>query len=153
MGFLRGPYRLGGTGAVINHAFGSLSGQSSLADPIDWGHRRCDNPCFWKPLRPQFPRGPYRLGGTGDVINYAFGSLSGHSSLEDPIDSSVAVMLAYRLTCLVAGLLLRDQTAYLLTYLLTYLLAALLLYYYLTYLITYLLTYLLLCCCTTTLLT
>ena len=31
------------------------------------GHRRRDKPCFWKPLRPQFPRGPYRLGGTGDA--------------------------------------------------------------------------------------
>ena len=42
--------------------------------------------CFWKPLRPQFLRGSYRVGGTGDVINHASGSLSGHSSLEDLID-------------------------------------------------------------------
>ena len=45
------------------------------------------------------------------------------------------MILAYILTCLLAGPLLRNQP----TYLLTYLLAALLLYYYLTYLITYLL--------------
>ena len=50
------------------------------------------------------------------MITHGFGSLSDHSSFEDPIDWGAE---------------------------LTYLLAALLLYYYLTYLITYLLTYLL----------